>query len=62
MKNSKTLLTLGILIVPLALLAAGAGVFWQGSGAAFPFTSLRGETVLIQGHGLYFYDSVNSAS
>jgi hypothetical protein len=62
MKNNKTILTLALLIIPLALLAAGAGVFWQGTGAAFPFDSLRGETVMIRGHGLYFFDTVNSSS
>lgn len=62
MKTNKTILILAGVIIPLALLAAGAGVFWQGSGAAFPFSTLRGETVMIRGHGLYFYDTVNSSS
>ena len=62
MKTSSTILRLAILIIPLAILAAGAGVFWQGSGAPFPFETLRGESVMIQGHGLYFYDTLNSAS
>ena len=62
MKTDKTILFLALVIIPLALLAAGAGVFWQGSGAAFPFSTLRGETVMIRGHGLYFYDTVNSSS
>lgn len=62
MKTNKTILILALVIIPLALLAAGAGVFWQGSGAAFPFSTLRGETVIIRGHGLYFYDTVNSSS
>ncbi len=47
------------LIVLLALVTAGLGVFWQGSGEPFPFTTLRGETVMISGHGLYTYDSVS---
>ena len=62
MKTNKTILILALVIIPLALLAAGAGVIWQGSGAAFPFSTLRGETVMIRGHGLYFYDTVNSSS
>ena len=62
MKTNKTILILALVVIPLALLAAGTGVFWQGSGAAFPFSTLRGETVMIRGHGLYFYDTVNSSS
>jgi hypothetical protein len=44
------------------LLAAGAGLFWQGTGEAYPFETLRGETVMIRGHGLYRYDTVLSSS
>jgi len=53
---------LAIIIIPLALLAAGAGVFWQGTGEPYPFVTLRGETVMIRGHGLYRFDTVNSSS
>jgi hypothetical protein len=49
-------------IIPLALLAASAGVFWQGTGEPYPFTTLRGETVTIVGHGLYRYDTISSAA
>lgn len=62
MKVNKTTLLLASLIVPLALLAAGAGVFWQGSGEPYPFDTLRGETVMIRGHGLYRFDTVNSSA
>ncbi len=62
MKNNNIVIRLATIIIPLALLAAGAGVFWQGTGDAYPFNTLRGETVMIQGHGLYRYDTVNSAS
>ncbi len=62
MKNTTTILRLALLIIPLALIAAAAGVFWQGSGASYPFQTLRGETVLIRGHGLYAFDTVNSSS
>jgi hypothetical protein len=51
-----------MLIVPLAILAASAGVFWRGAGEPYPFDTLRGETVMIRGHGLYRYDTVNSAA
>jgi hypothetical protein len=62
MKTNPLILRLAFLIIPLALLAAGAGVFWQGTGAPYPFPTLRGETVMIRGHGLYAYDTVNSSS
>ena len=62
MKPNNISIRLATIIVPLALLAAGAGVFWQGTGEPYPFQTLRGETVMIQGHGLYRYDTVNSAS
>jgi hypothetical protein len=62
MKTSKILIRLSIIIVLLSLITAGAGVFWQGSGTPYEFTSLRGETITIHGHGLYRYDSVSYAA
>jgi hypothetical protein len=62
MKSDKAFINMAILIVPLAILAAGCGVFWQGRGEPYPFDTLRGETVMMRGHGLYQYDTVNSAS
>ncbi len=62
MKPNAIAIHLATLIVPLALLAAGLGVFWQGTGEPYPFQTLRGETVMIRGHGLYRYDTVLSAS
>jgi len=62
MKTNPIVIRLALLIVPLALLAAAAGVFWQGTGQPHPFTTLRGETVMLRGHGLYQYDTVNSAA
>ncbi len=50
------------LIVMLALIAAGAGFFWQSDGQPIPFTSSRGEVVTLVGHGLYRYDTVSSAA
>lgn len=61
-KSGNILTRIALLILPLAMLAAGAGLFWQGSGAAYPFQTLRGETVMIRGHGLYRFDTLNSAS
>jgi hypothetical protein len=62
MKTSKIVLTLAYLITLLVLIAAGAGVFWQGSGDSYDFTTLRGETVEIYGHGLYQYDTLSYAA
>lgn len=62
MKPNNIVIRLALIIIPLALLAAGAGVFWQGSGEPYPFDTLRGETVMIRGSGLYRFDTVNSSS
>ena len=62
MKSNNIVIRLALIIIPLALLAAGAGIFWQGTGEPYPFETLRGERVMIRGHGLYRYDTVNSSS
>jgi hypothetical protein len=62
MKSFNTVIKLSVLIALLAAVAAGSGLLWQGSGESYPFTTLRGETVLIRGHGLYRYDTVASSS
>ena len=62
MKPNNLVIRLALLIVPLALLAAGMGVFWQGMGEPYSFQTLRGETVMIRGHGLYRYDTILSSS
>jgi hypothetical protein len=50
------------LIALLALFAALMGLFYQTSGEAYPFINHRGESVTINGHGLYYYDTVSSAA
>lgn len=62
MKEKKYLMTMTILIIPLAIFAASMGVFWQGTGEPYPFDTLRGETVMIRGHGLYRYDTISSSA
>lgn len=46
----------------LALFAAGMGLFYQTPGRPYPLTSFRGEQVTINGHGLYYYDTVSTAA
>ncbi len=46
----------------LALFAAGMGLFYPLPGEPYPFTSHRGESVMINGRGLYYYDTVSSAA
>jgi len=62
MKYSSTLKILIPLIGLLALFAAGMGLFYQLPGEPYPFTSHRGETVMINARGLYYYDTVSSAA
>ena len=62
MKNKTALTIIISLIFILAFLAAGMGLFNQTPGQPYPFTSHRGETVMINGHGLYYYDTVSSAA
>lgn len=53
---------LSVLIAALALVAAGAGLFWHDGGRPFAFTTLRGQTVQIYGQGLYRYDTLFSGA
>lgn len=62
MKNQAIIHRITMFIIPLAMIAAGCGLFWKGIGDAYSFHTLRGEDVLIQGHGLYQFDTVSSAS
>jgi hypothetical protein len=57
MTFSAAVVWLALLVGILALVAAGAGVFWQSEGSSFTFTTLRGETVTIFGQDLYRYDT-----
>jgi hypothetical protein len=49
-------------IALLALFAAGMGLFYQTPGTPYQYTNHRGETVIINGHGLYFYDTVSTVA
>jgi len=62
MKYQSALKWLVPLIGLLALIAAGAGFVWVGDGAPYPLTTFRGEQVMINGQGLYRYDTVSSTA
>jgi hypothetical protein len=46
----------------LALFAAAIGLWYQTPGAPYRYTNHRGETVMINGHGLYYYDTVSTVA
>ncbi|MBX3083417.1 MAG: hypothetical protein KF716_17420 [Anaerolineae bacterium] len=50
------------LIGLLALVAACVGLFYQTDGQPFAYTNHRGETVTINGHGLYYWDTVSTVA
>lgn len=50
------------LIGALALIAAGLGLFDPRPGQPIPYTNHRGESVTLNGQGLYYYDTVSSAA
>jgi hypothetical protein len=62
MKYQSALRWLIPLIGILALVAAGTGLFYQTDGQPYPFTSLRGEGVMIYNQGLYQYETISSAA
>jgi hypothetical protein len=62
MKNKSALKWLIPVIGLLALGAAGLGLFYDTPGRPYAYTNHRGETVMLHGHGLYFYDTVSSAA
>ncbi len=62
MKNKTSLTWLLALIAILSLFAAAMGLFYQTPGQPYAMTTFRGEKVTINGHGLYSYDTVSSAS
>jgi hypothetical protein len=57
MKPSNVVVRLSLLVGLLALLAAGAGLFWPAPGSPFTVTTVRGEEVTLYGRGLYRYDT-----
>lgn len=61
MKDQPALNVLVPLTAVLAMIAAGAGLFWQSEGAPYTFSTLYGETAQIYGQGLYEHDTIFSA-
>ncbi len=62
MRNQSALKIMIPIIGLLAIFAASMGLFYQTPGQPYAYTSHRGETVMIQGRGLYYYDTVSSAA
>lgn len=62
MKTSNIVIKLTYPILLLALLAAGAGIFWQRPGSASEVTTLHGETFELFGRGLYRNDTISYAA
>jgi hypothetical protein len=62
MKHQSALKWLIPPIFVLALFAVAMGLFYESPGEPYPITSFRGEKVMINGHGLYYYDTVSSAA
>jgi hypothetical protein len=50
------------LVVALAVVAAGVGLFWRTGDGPVAFTTLRGQAVQLDGHGLYRNDTVFAAA
>lgn len=61
MKRQKTVSILVLLIALLALVATVAGLI-PGTGSETTFQSIHGQTVAIEGRGLYRYESVSVAA
>lgn len=62
MKTPSALKWLIPLIFVLSLFSASMGLFYQTPGQSYPLTTFRGEKTMVNGHGLYFYDTVSSAA
>ncbi len=62
MKYQSTLKWMIPLIGALALIAAGLGLLDPRPGQPIPYTNHRGESVTLNGQGLYYYDTVSSAA
>ena len=62
MKNQGAMRWLIPLIGLLALFATAMGLFDQTPGEPYAHTNHRGEEVMINGHGLYYFDTISFAA
>jgi hypothetical protein len=62
MKHQSALTWLIPLIGVLAVFAASAGLFYQTSGEPYAYINHRGESVVLNARGLYYYDTVSTAA
>jgi hypothetical protein len=62
MKHQSALKWLIPIIFMLTLFAASMGLFYQTPGEPYSYTNHRGEAVMLNGRGLYFYDTVSSTA
>ena len=62
MKNRPALNCLVPLIIVLTLITAGVGLFYRAGSGPFPFTTVHGELVQMAGQGIYFHDTLFTAS
>ena len=62
MKHRPALNWLVPLIIVLTLISAGVGLFYRAGSGPFPFTTVHGESVQMSGQGIYFYDTLFTAS
>jgi hypothetical protein len=62
MKKRPTLTWLVPLIIVLTLITAGVGLFSRAGSGSFPFTTVHGERVQMSGQGIYFHDTLFTAS
>lgn len=62
MKHNRALRWMIPMIGLLSLYAAGMGLFYQTPGEPYLLTNFRGEQVIINAHGLYYYDTVSMAA
>lgn len=61
MKNKKSIITLIFLIGIMAVIASSMGIFSGGVPGSYEYESIRGETVVIYGKGLYRHMSAEVA-
>lgn len=62
MRVDKMVILLSTAVALLGGAAAGVGLLWDGSGAAWSTVSIHGDAVLIYGHGLYRFDNLITAA